>query len=108
MVGVQRWCRVTVLGPDGAALCGGVLEGPGDPDLGAVDEVAHLALDAIRRGGAITLTEVSDPMRRLLELAGLSVDADGPVEVQRQAELREQPFRVEEVEEEVHPGDLPP
>ena len=102
MDGVQRWCRVTVLGPDGVELTTRVLEGPSEPDLATVDEVARLTLLARRRGGGIILTELAPALQELLELTGL------PIEMKREAELREQPFGVEEVEEEAHPGDLAP
>lgn len=97
----QRWCRVTVVGPDGTALACCLLEGAGAPDLGTVDEVARLALLATRLGGCVTLSDVAPAMQELLELAAL------PVEVKRQAELRKEPLGIQEVEEEVHPGDLP-
>ena len=67
---VQPWCRVTVMGADGAALISYVLEGPGAPDMGAVDEVARLALMAGRLGGAVVLADVSPALRALLALAG--------------------------------------
>jgi len=102
MAGLQLWCRVTIVGPDGAELAGRVLEGPGAPDLGAVDDVARLALLAARLGGGIVLGEVSSLMRELLELAGLGVEVKG------QPEGREESFGVQETQEEAHPGDLPP
>jgi hypothetical protein len=102
MDGLQRWCRVTILGADGAVLAACVLEGPGDPDLGAVDDVARLALQVARLGGGVALAEVSPAMRELLELAGLGVEVEG------QTEFGEEPLRVQEVQEEAHPGDLSP
>ena len=78
-----------------------VFEGSGPPDFGAVDAVARLALLAGRLDARLEVTEVSPAMQELLELAGL------PVEVERQAERREEPLGVEESQEEVHPGDLP-
>jgi hypothetical protein len=97
----QRWCRITVVGPDGTVLVGCLLEGTGPPDLGAVDDVARLALLAGRLGGGITLAEVSPVMRALLELAGLRVEMDG------QAEFGEEPRGIQQGQEEVHPGDSP-
>jgi hypothetical protein len=102
MPAVDVWCRVTILGPDGAELDCCVLEGPGVPDLGAVDQMGRLALLAGRLGGSIVLTELSPTLRSLLELAGLRVDVGG------QAERREEPFGVQESQEEGHTGDLPP
>ena len=90
----ELWCRVTVVGPDRAQLACGVLEGSGTPDLGAVDDVARLALLAGCLGGGIVLTEVSPVLRALLELAGLCVEMEG------QAERGEEPLRVQEVQEE--------
>jgi len=102
MAAVQPWCRVEVVGPDGTVLAGCLLEGPGEPDLGAVDRVARLALVALRLGGAISLTEVSAAMRALIHLAGL------PVEVEREAEGGKEPLGVKERQEEAHPGDPAP
>jgi hypothetical protein len=85
----RRWCRVTVLGPDGTVLARRVLAGAGRPGLAAVDRVARLALLAGRIGGSIALTEVAPALAELLALAGL------PVEVEGQAELGEEPFGVE-------------
>jgi hypothetical protein len=66
-----------------------------------VNLVARLALGARRAGRRLVLVEVSAELAELLDLAGL------PVEVQRQAERGEEALRVEGVEEEVEPGDLP-
>ena len=86
---------------DGTVLACCELEGPGRPDLAVVDDVARLALLAARLGGAITVAQVSPLMRELLELAGLRVEVEG------QTELGEEPICIQEVQEEVHPGDLP-
>ena len=77
MVSIQRWCRITVVGPDGAVLTDDVLEGPAPPDLGAMDEVARWALLAARLSGSIGLTEVSPAMQELLELGGLGIEVQG-------------------------------
>ena len=68
-----------------------VLSGPGTPDLGAIDDIARLALGARRRGERLLLHDVSPEMDELVHLSGL------PVEVERQPEGREEAFRVEEV-----------
>lgn len=94
MATAKPWCRVTIVGSDGAELVSFVLAGPGSPDLAAVDAVAHLALWARRPGGDIVLAEVSKAFAELLELVGLGV------EVQRQSELGEQALGVQEGEEE--------
>ena len=101
MVAIERWCRVTLLDSAGDPLASWEMAGPRPPDMAAVDEVARLALVACRLRGRLALSDVSDGMRELLVLAGLSVEMDG------QAELREKPLAIEEREEEAHPGDLP-
>jgi hypothetical protein len=102
MPAVELWCRVRVVGPDGTEVAGRVLEGPGTPDLAAVDELARIALRVSRSGGLIVLSEVSSALRDLLDLAGLGV------EMEWQAELGKEPLGIQEGEEEGHPGDLAP
>jgi len=102
MESIQRWCRVTGVGPDGAELACLVLDGPGPPDLAAVDSVARLMLVAGRLGGRIILDEVAPAMGAILELAGLGVEVEG------QAELGEQPLGVQDGEEPTHRGHLAP
>jgi hypothetical protein len=97
---VNLWCRVQIVGADHTMLAYHQLGGPGLPDLGAVDDVAHLALQARRLGGRIVLSDVSPALRSLLDLAGLGVEVEG------EAEGREEPLGVEEGQEELHPGDL--
>jgi hypothetical protein len=97
---VNLWCRVQIVGAEHTTLASRQLGGPGFPDIGAVDDVARLALLARRLGGRIVLSDVSPELRSLLELAGLRV------EVEREAERREEPLGVEEGQEELHPGDL--
>ena len=79
-----------------------------DPDMVAVDSVARLALTAIRMGCDVRLRLASCGWQQLLCLAGLGEaippTAASPLELGRQAELREQPLGVEE---EVEPGDPP-
>ncbi len=96
----RAWCRAVVVGPDGAPVVDRVLMGEGPPDMGTVDELARLLLDAERRGGRLEVHELCPELSELLELAGLSV------EVERQPEGREQPLVVQEIEEEAHPDDL--
>ena len=70
-----------------------------DSSVAAVDHIARLRL-CMRRGGyQLCLANVSDELRRVIQLAGLEACLD--VEVQRQPEEREQPRGVEEE------GDLP-
>lgn len=74
---VERWCRVTVVAGDGTELGRWTLEGTGPPDLAAVAGVACLALSAARLGGRALIEPATEPMRRLLELAGLAVEVGG-------------------------------
>jgi hypothetical protein len=71
------WCRVTIIGPGGAPLVSGFLEGPVAADMAAVDDVARLALMAKRVGCGMVLSEVSADLRALLELTGLRVEMEG-------------------------------
>jgi hypothetical protein len=74
MATFERWCRVRLFGREGDLLGSCQLGGPSAPDLGAVDEVARLALLAARIGGRIELVDVTPALRELLELAGLGVE----------------------------------
>ena len=96
-----RWGRVSIVGPAGTEIGGTWLDGPGDPDLGAVDAVARLALLAGRFGCTLALTDASPSLRSLVELAGL------PVEMKRQAEVGEEPLGAHDRQEVRQPGDLP-
>ncbi len=102
MAAVKVWCRVTLLGPDGARLASYRLEGVGNPDLRTLDDVSRLALLARRLGGDIVLADLSRELLALLELAGLRVDVEG------QPELGKEPVGVDVAQEEAHPGDLAP
>jgi hypothetical protein len=97
---LEHWCRATVVGPDEAELASGVLEGPGAPDLGAVDDLARLALVAKRLGGTLVLADVAPALQMLLELVGL------PVQVQGKSEGGKEALGIEQRQEEGHPGDL--
>jgi hypothetical protein len=76
MADPRSWCRIRILGPGGLELGTSVLEGPGDPDLAAVDRIARLALLARRDGGTLVLAEVCPELAELLELAGLGVEVE--------------------------------
>ena len=103
MAAVQLWCRVKVVGPGGDRLACCVLEGPGAPDLGAVDAVARLALLARRLGGRTSCSRRSRlPCERCSTLAGLAVEMEG------QAELGEEPLGVQEARKNAIPAILPP
>jgi hypothetical protein len=71
------------------------------PDLALVEALARLQLTARRRGAQVSLRNVSDELRALLELVGLADVL--AVEARRQTELGEQ-LRVEEV---LQPRDPP-
>ena len=76
MPGPRPWCRLRILGPDGAVIGVRVLEGPGHPDLAALDRIARLALLARRDGGTLVLAEVCPELAELLELTGLGVEVE--------------------------------
>jgi hypothetical protein len=97
---VNLWCRVLVVGPDHTALSRHQLSGPGLPDIGAVDNVARLVLQAGRVGGRIILSDVSPALRALLNLAGLGV------EMEWESEGGEEALGVEGGKEKLHTGDL--
>ena len=99
MVRRQCWCRVTVRGPGGVVIGCFALEGPGDPDLRAVDGVARVALQAARFGVGVTLRDVCPAMRALLDLAALGIEVEG------QAEVGEEAGAFVDGEEEAHRGD---
>ena len=101
MVSIQTWCRITLAGVDGTVFASWVLEGRGSPDLGTVDDLAQLKLLMGRIGGSITLSELSPPLRGLLDLTGICVEMEG------QAERGEEALGVQLGEEEMHPGDPP-
>ena len=71
------------------------------PDLALVESLARVQLRARRRGEQVRLRNVSDDLRGLLELVGLTDVL--AVEAEREPELREE-VRVDEV---VQPGDPP-
>jgi hypothetical protein len=80
MAGSQLWCRVRIFGPDDNQLAECVLEGSGAPDLRALDELARLALVAVRLDGRVILAEVAPAMQELLQLAGLGIEVGGQAE----------------------------
>lgn len=95
------WCRMTVLDPAGAPdVVGWVVDGCGEPDLSAIDEVARRALAAVRAGTRLRIEQASPAMRALLRLAAL------PVEVSGEPEGGEQTV-VAGNQEKGHLGDLP-
>ena len=64
------------------------------PDLAAIDQIARIQLGVRREGCELRLKQPCDELLALIELAGLSGVLR--VQVQRKAEEREQPRRVQE------------
>ncbi len=79
----EPWCRVRITDGNGSLAGDCVLDGSGPPDLGAVEFIARLALEAKRRGGVVILSQVRIDLVGLLDLSGL------PVEVEWQPERGE-------------------
>ena len=90
MTAVVPWARVVFVGTSGAVLATAEISGPGAPDLAAVDALARAVLAGRRLGCAVRVDDVSEDLRRLLDLVGLCG------EVERQAEGGEQVLGVEE------------
>jgi hypothetical protein len=74
MVGLCRWCRITVTGPDGTALACYVLQGPDGPCLATVDTLCRMTVAARRTGGDVIVDQLSPALRDLLELTGLGAE----------------------------------
>jgi hypothetical protein len=74
-----------------------------DPDIGTIDALARVALAAQRLGRPLSIAGASPDLARLIALAGLGRILPLGVELERHAEEREEPRRVEE---EGDPGDL--
>jgi hypothetical protein len=95
----QPWAVVEIVGPDGTVLGTIVADGPGRPDMAAVDDLARTQLMAKRLGGRAVVKTASPFFLELLDLAGLAV------EVERQPKEGENGGRIEEG---VDPGDPAP
>jgi hypothetical protein len=89
----EVWCRVTVFGPDGSVLLCWTLGGWAAPDLAVIDQMARLRLEVGRRGGSVTVSDVSTAFGELLELVGLGRLTG---QMNGQTEDREQPVGLEE------------
>jgi hypothetical protein len=70
--------------------CGGITA----PELGAIDGLARLALEAKRRGCETGLANAAPTLLELIDFCGLA--AVLRVEVERESEEREKAVRVEE------------
>jgi hypothetical protein len=103
---MRLWCRVrTIAGHDAATESSVVIAGAGEPDLAAVDELARVLLGAKQLGSRLVIEDLAPELAELLDLAGLDLTGLQGVEVQRQAERREEPHRVQGVEEKSELGD---
>jgi hypothetical protein len=91
---------VVLIADDGREIVVGDL-GAQRPDLALIDALARMQLCARRRGWALQLRDVSEDLRGLLELVGLTEPLG--LEARRQAELGEQ-VGIEEV---MQPRDPP-
>ncbi len=76
MAELQLWCRVAFVDPEGTVVERIALWGTVAPDLGALEEVAHLQCRATRSGLRAVLSEVAPAMDELLELAGLALEVE--------------------------------
>jgi len=85
-----EWCRLTIV-DDANTL----------PDISIVEQIARLALASHRAGGRLVIETLCKELAELFELAGLGV------QVQWEAERREQPLRLQGGEEDCQLGDLP-
>jgi hypothetical protein len=54
--------------------------GGGSPDMALIDALARMKLVESRRGSLLRLVEVSDSLKRMIELAGLSQELEGESE----------------------------
>lgn len=95
----QPWAVVEIVGPDGTVLGIIVADGPGHPDLAAVDEIARVQLMAKRLGGRAVVKTASPFFLELLDLAGLAVEVEGQPEHGKNGGR---------IEERVDPGDPAP
>jgi len=95
------WCRLRIVDSGGRPVATHELTGPGVPDLHIVGRIARLALRAKRAGGWVELSAPAPGLCELLALAGSRVDVQGKVE------FGEEPFGVDQRQEELHPTDGP-
>jgi hypothetical protein len=91
-------CARVAAGEPGPLACD--VGGVEDPDMGTIDALARMALAARRLGRDVELRRARPDLFELLVLAGLDALA---VEVERQAEEREEAGRVEEEDDPADP-----
>jgi hypothetical protein len=101
------WCRAGTVDADGSPTPRQVvIEGAGAPGLAAIAELARWVLEARRAGEGVFIESLAPAMADLLDLAGLGPASLG-IEVQGEPERREEPLRIQRMEEEGQLGDLP-
>ncbi|HLI25112.1 MAG TPA: hypothetical protein VKU91_09160 [Acidimicrobiales bacterium] len=90
---MSRWCRVEVLGPDGAPVASWPVDGARPPDMSAIDMLGRVVLGARAQGYRVVLTDICPELLELLDLIGLRRQMGG------QSENGEDPLGVEEAVE---------
>ncbi|MBV9485318.1 MAG: hypothetical protein JO246_04615 [Frankiaceae bacterium] len=71
MTAVSHWCSVRLIDADGDPVATLRLTGVGRPDLHAVDWLARVRLDAVRRGQGVEIAAICDELVELVRLSGL-------------------------------------
>lgn len=67
-----QWCRIAIADHNGATVATWTVGGAGAPDLGVVDRIARLRLDAKGRGQTLMVSEVCPDLVALIRFVGLS------------------------------------
>jgi hypothetical protein len=67
-----QWCRIAIADGAGATIATWTVGGAGTPDLGVLDRIARLRLDAKGRGQTLVLSEVCPDLVSLIRFAGLA------------------------------------
>jgi len=68
----SQWCRIAIADCSGTTIANWTVCGAGTPDLGVVDRIARLRLEAKGRGQTLLLSEVSPDLVALIRFAGLA------------------------------------
>jgi hypothetical protein len=66
------WCRIAIADCGGTTIATWTVGGAGRPDLGVVDRIARLRLDAKSRGQTLVLSEVCADLAALIRFVGLA------------------------------------
>jgi hypothetical protein len=80
MTGRETWVRVVFVGSSGHEVTIQVVEGQERPDLTLIDVLGRWQLLAHRLGGSIRLSDMSEDVAVLLDLAGLLREMGGKPE----------------------------